>query len=92
MKRYQSWIISFSVWFIWSYFDMRYQLWGMSGIWYGLMMILLLAGFSIAGNEGLRYLIQKLNSKPQETVRIELDEPLKEGEMLHYARGRSRHD
>ena len=71
---------------------MRYQLWGMSGIWYGLMMILLLAGFSIAGNEGLRYLIQKLNSKPQETVRIELDEPLKEGEMLHYARGRSRHD
>ena len=61
----------------------------MSSIWYSLMVILVMAGISIAVNEGLRYLIQKLTSKPKEAVRIELDEPLKKGERMNYARGRS---
>jgi hypothetical protein len=83
MKRYQSWIISFSIPFVYTYFEMGYQLWGMDGIWYNLMRVVVIIVACIAVHEGLSYLLNKLTSKPQETVRIELDEPLK---------GRSRHD
>ena len=68
MKRYQSWIISFSIPFVYTYFEMSYQLWGMDGIWYNLMRVVVIIVACIAVHEGIAYLLNKLTNKPKETA------------------------
>ena len=64
---------------------LAYDLFGWSGVLFSILKVALAYLCTV----GIFELIKAIKERQRETVRIELEEPLKEGQSINYARGRS---